>query len=374
MNEDHSPDPDTGLRNHIPLSAPATREPVDGSEGYLRVSLGFTPAWYHRRLDVDFSEAWHTDPVYRSRTLLSMKRHLSECFPEAPAFAPRLSDGIERSCWTISGIDGILLIARLYGIEPAYVANNWPDARDGMHIPKEEIRVDRPIDLDRHPVLSALYRQMDTIREASGPIHGYLNYQGLLNIALKVRGNDVFLDIHDDPEWTRRFLTHIAETIAAVARRIQSIQRASGFDVDLLSMSNCVMNMISPQQYEELVLPLDRGLSSLFPRFGVHTCRWNADPYLDSLRRIDKMGYLDTGLETDLRRMRELFPTTRRAVLYDPVALENASTDAIAADFRRIASECGPCDIVLADVEVTTPDTRVREALSIASELDREFG
>jgi len=31
------------LRNHIPLSAPATREPCTGDEQDLRVSLGFVP-------------------------------------------------------------------------------------------------------------------------------------------------------------------------------------------------------------------------------------------------------------------------------------------------------------------------------------------
>ena len=367
------PDRTIGLRNHIPLSAPATREPVDGTEGYLRVSLGFTPAWYHARVGVDFSERWHTDPVSRAESLLSMKRHLHDCFPSVPYFAPVYDDGVERTTWTVSGVNGILTISRLYGIEPRYVPDGWPDARAGMHIPKEEIPIARPVDLDGHPVLRDLYRQMDVIREKSGPIYGYLNYQGLLNIALKVRGNDIFMDLFDDPEWARGFLAHIASTIRAVSRRVQELQRQSGFPVDLLSMSNCVMNMISPEQYEEYVLPFDRGLSRDYPRFGVHTCNWTIDPYLESLRRIERMGYLDTGIDSDLERMRALFPSTRRAVLYSPVSLEQKSAAELAADFRTVERDCGPCDLVLADVESTTPDSRVREALAISEELDREF-
>ena len=38
------------LRNHIPISGPATREPIVGDEAELRVSLGFTPKWYVDRL------------------------------------------------------------------------------------------------------------------------------------------------------------------------------------------------------------------------------------------------------------------------------------------------------------------------------------
>ena len=367
------PDPVIGLRNHIPLGAPATREPVDGTEGFLRVSLGFTPRWYRERLGIDFSESWHADPAYRAGSLLAMKRHLHECFPLVPYFRPVVDDGIERTCWTLSGVNGIMTIPRLYGIEPRFAIDGWPDARDGMHIPREEIPVDRPVDLDRHPVLADLYRQIAVIRERSGPVHGYPNYQGLLNVALKVRGNDIFLDLVDDPDWVHRFLRHIAETIAAVSRRIQALQRASGFAVDLLSMSNCVMNMVSPGQYEEFVLPLDRELGGRFPRFGVHTCNWKADPYLESLRKIPRMGYLDTGIDSDLERMREMFPDTRRAVLYGPVQLEAKSLSDLAVDFRRIAELAGPCDLVLADVEATTGDERVRDALRLAAELDREF-
>jgi hypothetical protein len=367
------PDLAFGLRNHIPPGAPATREPTDGTEGFLRVSLGFTPRWYRARLGIDFSEAWHADPVYRAESLLAMKRCLHGCFPTVPYFRPLMDGQVERTCWTLSGVNGIMTIPRLYGIEPRYASDGWPDARDGMHLPKGEIPLDRPFDLDHHPVIADLDRQIDVIRGRSGPVHGYLNYQGLLNVALKVRGNDIFLDLLDDPDWARRFLRHIAETIGAVSRRIQAQQRASGFDVDLLSMSNCVMNMVSPGHYEEFVLTLDRGLGARYPRFGVHTCNWKADPYLDALRKIPRMGYLDTGMESDFARMRTLFPDTRRAVLYSPVHLETKSLAGLAADFRRVAELAGPCDLVLADVESTTADDRVRDALAIAAGLDREF-
>ena len=70
------------LRNHIPISGPARREPVDGTESPMRVSLGFEPAWYHQRCGVDFSERWHRDPYYRHDTLVKTKE-LHRAFPNA---------------------------------------------------------------------------------------------------------------------------------------------------------------------------------------------------------------------------------------------------------------------------------------------------
>jgi hypothetical protein len=103
------------LRNHIPISAPATREPCDGTETPLRVSLGFTPRWYHQRLGIDFSQNWHLDPGYRYETLVAMKEHLHKSFPSIPYFVPEYrADGVEPSCATVSGVFGIMLVSAIY--------------------------------------------------------------------------------------------------------------------------------------------------------------------------------------------------------------------------------------------------------------------
>jgi len=68
------------LRNHIPISAPARREPADGTESAMRVSLGFEPAWFHRRCGINFSENWHMNPYYRYKSLQRMKKELVKAF------------------------------------------------------------------------------------------------------------------------------------------------------------------------------------------------------------------------------------------------------------------------------------------------------
>ena len=99
--------------------------------------------------------------------------------------------------------------------------------------------------------------QMDCIAERWGKISGYLNYQGVLNNALRLRGQDIFLDMYDDPEFVHHLFRHITETMIAVAKAVQKRQRESGFFIDLFSCSNCVMNMISAEMYEEFVLPYE---------------------------------------------------------------------------------------------------------------------
>ncbi len=342
----------------------------------MRVSLGFTPKWYRSRLGIDFSEAWHNDYRYRFDSLTTMKAHLHECFPEVPSFIPGKDP--DPSCATISGIYGIMLISGLMGLKLEYRQDNWPDVAGAMVLSKEELQ-SSPVPmpggdfngfLKSRTLYTDLLEQMDGLKSRYGIIPGYLNYQGILNVALKVRGQDIFMDMYDDPDFVHSLFARIAGLIEAVSGRIQSRQRASGFQANLLSMSNCVINMLRPEQYAEYLLPLDRELSTRYERFGIHPCNWDDTPYIEELRTIDNMGYLDTGPMADLGKIRRLFPDTRRAVLYSPVWLNEKSENEIAVDMERIARIYAPCDIVLADVESDTADERVNTFLRICRELD----
>jgi hypothetical protein len=155
-----------------------------------------------------------------------------------------------------------------------------------------------------------------------------------------------------------------------LARRVQERQRASGFPIDQLSVSNCVMNMISPQVYEEFVYPFDRRIAVSFERFGVHTCNWDVTPYIEVLSRLPNLGYLDMGIMSDLRTVRRTFPDTYRAVLYSPVRHQEAAPVALRTDMAKVYRELAPCDLVMADIQASTPDERVRELLAVCREQE----
>ena len=96
------------------------------------------------------------------------------------------------------------------------------------------------------PLVEDLMRQMDLIEREWGLVWGYPNWQGVLNTAFNLRGADLFVDMIDRPAAVDRLLGVVAETMIRLARLVEERQRRSGFPIDLLSVSNCVMNMISP--------------------------------------------------------------------------------------------------------------------------------
>jgi len=176
------------LRNHIPISGPARREPADGTESDMRVSLGFEPAWFHKRCDVNFTEKWHKDPFYRYESLVKMKKELCQRFPSVSYWNEDYKDDLA----TISGCYGAYVIPMVCGFPLVYEKDRWPEINKN----KEKLNVKEigKLDIDKilsSPFVEEIFRQIDIIEAECGKIHGYLNWQGVLNNAFILRGEDI---------------------------------------------------------------------------------------------------------------------------------------------------------------------------------------
>ncbi|MBI4560084.1 MAG: hypothetical protein HY706_21025 [Candidatus Hydrogenedentes bacterium] len=351
------------LRSYIAPAAPATRTPCDGTESEMRVEFGFTPRWYHLRCGIGFEERWHLDPLYRYETLVTMRRELKRSFPELSlgGISPDDCPG------TIDGVHGALMVAKLFGIPVEYYPDNWPAAQH-CFLSEEAIRRLASPELSSSPPFAQLMDQMDAIEREFGRIEGYINWQGVLNNALRLRGSDIFTDLATDPPLAHHLFEVIADTMIAGMRAVYARQRETGVVVRHATVSNCLVNLVSSDAYREHLLPYDHRISEAFEHFGVHNCAWNVDPYIADYAGIRKLGYVDMGIESDLRRVKRLCPDTRRAVMYPPKDLMTKSVETLREDLRRIRRELSPCDIVMADIDYETFDERVKAFAALAED------
>jgi hypothetical protein len=213
---------------------------------------------------------------------------------------------------------------------------------------------------------------MDEIQAGWGAVRGYLNWQGVLNIAFHLRGQQVFLDMAGDEGLAGHLFAVVAEVLVRIVSRVQARQRESGFEVNQFCVSNCTVSMVSPRMYAKYLLPHDRRIAQSFERFGVHTCNWDVTPYLKVLGELPDMGYLDMGFLSNLAAARKAFPETRLAVLYNPRNLVEYGREELERDMRRVRRELAPCDVVLADLPMDAPDERVNQLLEICRDLEQQ--
>ncbi len=353
--------------SYIAPAAPARRQAATGDEPYLRPEIGFTPKWFRSKLGIDFGEKWHTDPAYRRETVLAMREELRKRFPGSKIGG---IDKPDKPLDVLTGLYGGNVVAMIYGVPIVYAEDNWPNC-EHKYLSDEEVDRLEPPDLDTNPVFQDIMRQIDWIEQSEGEIHGYLNWQGILNNAQRLRGEKIFFDLVDSPQRCRRLFDCIYATMSEGIRRLHERQKASGVEINFMTVSNCLVNMISPQQYEQYFLPYDRRFAEEFGHIAIHNCAWNADPYLEAYSKIEQLGYVDMGIESNLERARQLIPHARRALMYTPMDLTNKPWDEVRADIERIAEQYGPCDLVAADIDVDTPDDRVRALIELCDQISQ---
>jgi len=357
------------LRYYIAPGAPPTRTPAEGNEPFLRPEAGFNPSWFHEFCGIDFSEEWHRDPRVRLQGHEKMAAEIRRRFPgyniggALDAGPPDLVTGT----YGIGVVDGIL------GRPLRYFPDKWP-VPSGRPLSDAEADSLEVPDVESNPFLHQVLAQIDEIVRLTGSAGGYLNWQGVLNTAFRLRGQEIFVDMVTAPARARHLFGVVAETMIRGVQVVYARQRQAGVDYQFLTVGNCTVNMAGPRLYEKLLLPYDRLIRQQFRDFGIHNCAWSVTPYIDAYATLPDLGYIDMGLGSDLVRVRQAFPATRRNLLYTSMDLKNKPEEEIRSDFRRIARDLAPCDVGLPDIERDVPDERLRFAIDLCCEISAQEG
>lgn len=354
------------LISYIAPAAPATRRPATGDEAFFRPEIGFTPSWFRAATGIDFGQKWHCEPSYRRKMLPSMLSEIKRRFggtgiggignPEIP---PDL----------LTGTYGCVSVAAIYGIPIIYTEDKWPKC-ERSYLNDNEIDNLEPPNLDKNPFFQELMEQVEWIASNEDRIEGFMNFQGVLNNAFRLRGEKIFYDMVDSPQRCRHLFDCICTTMIDAVKRLHKRQLQSGVNIDFVTVSNCLVNMISPSHYHDFLLPFDQKIAEKFGCIGIHNCSWNANGYIDDYAAIPNLGYIDMGINSNLTRAREVFTGTRRALVYKPTDLANKSLEIIEQDLEKIATMYAPCDIVVGDIEAGTPDERILAFLKVCDQIN----
>lgn len=357
------------LRYYIALGAPPTRTPVDGTEPFMRPEAGFNPSWFHKYCGIDFSSRWHADPDYRLQCHRLMSDEVERRFPGRNIGGA--NDGKPPDL--ITGIYGCVVLPAMFGQSIKYFPDKWP-APHSQPLTDEQVDSLSPPDLDNNEFFQGILNQLDKIEQLTGTARGYINWQGVLNIAFRLRGQQIFMDLLDAPDRAHHIFERVTTTIVQGTKKLHKRQKKAGVDEKFATIANCVVNMISAAHYEEHLLPYDLKIRAEFKNFGIHNCAWVVDPYMDGYATVPNLGYLDMGITSDFKKAKRLFPNTRRNILYTSMDLANKSEDEIRTDFEHIARELAPCDVGLPDIEIDVPDERILFAMDLCEELSDKYG
>ena len=337
------------------------RNPSGG--GPVKIHVSFSPDWFAARMGLDYGEDWHRDPLHRRESFAAMARALNKEYPEL-----RLGGDPEAIRGGLSQIDGCALAAALFGQEILFDPEGWPENRKAPLGDAAAAALRLP-DLPGHPLVADLLRQIDLIEREWGEVDGELNYQGVLNTAFRLRGEQLFVDLVQEPERAHHVLGAVCDTMIALARLVYDRQAKTGVRKDYFVTSNCVVNMISEEHYRRFVMPYDRKLAGSFSLFGVHNCGWNVDAYAAAYAGLGALEYLDFGIASDFSRLRALFPATTLTPILNPEEVIGRGPQEVRDILRRLRESLGDCRIILGSLDSRTRPEEVNSFFCEAAAL-----
>ncbi len=341
-----------------------TLVPDDPERDNVVVVTGFMPSWWEREYGISFRKDFHSNPKMHHATLAKMAALLRERYRDVGNFF--FSPFDYENSYPVERVYGDALIPAIFDVEVSFDEASGHPYTDCVNLSDEQaLRLAVP-NVERHPVLSSI---LEGRSDSSVPVAGELGFEGVINVAYQLRGQEMFRDMVDK----RGLIDHVFEvvfgTIRNTVQAVRTWQDPAGKKPTCFVTCNCMINMVSPKMYKEQLLEFDKRFHERFDFFGIHTCNWNVDPYLEAMAEIGEIGYLDMGNETDLEKVHELFPDLTPSVFFHPEKLRNLTPAHVMREITELGRRIRRGYILLCDLEVGTTDSQIKAAYEAVSTL-----
>ena len=335
--------------------------PDDPGRDNIVVVTGFMPAWWTAEYGITFGAEFHQDAAEHRATLARMEAILHERFGDLPNF---FCGDSYADAWPMERRYGDALIPALFGSEVSFEDASGHPFAPGLALSAEKVERLAAPDIAAHPVAQRLAPPA----EASGQrICGELGFEGVINIAYKLRGHELFVDLLEAPARAEHLFDVVQQTIDGFVHTARRWQDPAGQRPIYFVTCNCLINMLSPRMYRRALLPFDQRFRQSMDLFGVHTCNWTVDPYLDALAELPDLAYLDMGPESDLDRVHRLFPDLCPSVFVHPKYMLEMTEAEIDDCITELSKRIGRGYILLSDLEAGTTDSKIRVAYEAAA-------
>ena len=345
----------------------------------LPVDVVFHPSWWHRHAGISFDESFFYDPRRRVEDEQRMEQLLYDRFGDLG-----LGEDHLRALPQVGAVhlaSGYLL-SEMLGCHVDY----YEDAPPQVNCAHRETLDFEVRDAFLSPAFRRLARLIDQLKARHGYVVGDINWGGVLNLAIDVRGEEIFTDMQLQPERAMVFFRKIAQVIDKFVWYIQvntgtssiSVNRTARlFDYPVAIHSECSHTMISEEDYRRFLLSIDQQWSLQHSPYGIHYCGRDPHRMASAFAEVPELTFLDVGWGGDVALLRQYLPETFFNIRLNPVDIQRYTLDELRQCItERVAASgsdltlTGLCCVNM-DQDVT--DQRIRELFGIAAEL-RDLG
>lgn len=350
-------------------------------QGILPVEVVFHPNWWNRNCGIHFDRDYFFDPETRLECNILMRRYLYERFPEL-----ELGERDARPRPVVGGtmLAAGFIISGILGCEIKYFVDASPEVLPA-NLTAAQIEQLAPLNIMDAPIMQDLSRLISELERRFGYVEGDINWEGVQNVALSLRGQQLFLDYHQNPELAKKLLDAIVGVIvqfldfmiARTGTTSISVNRIVGLvDPRINLHSNCSVTMISADHYREYLLPHDQMLANRFQPYGIHYCGEDMHRLRHEFAGIDGATFFDVGWGSDVKLCREALPEKFLSLRLNPVRMLSETADEIENDIVGLLRDAGPLEktgLCCVNMDYGTPDENIERIFQVAERYRKEY-
>ncbi len=307
------------------------------------MDIVLAPEWWNKHTDITFDRDFFFHPLKRVESEQRMEKELYERWGQYGLGAHKDTPRPEIGAVHLAA--GFML-SEMLGCEVKYTENHPPAV---IAANKEHLE----IDIDA-AFKSKVYKDFLNLTESLKSTYGYLtgdvNWGGVLNIAMDLRGDQIMMDLLMTPDAVKSYFNSIAKVIEKFTGFVASQTGTSSISVTrsvrhlpkpVFLHSECSHTMISSDDYEQFLMHIDSKWSREKDYFGIHYCGIDPHRYAESFARLPKLDFLDLGWGGDVAHLRSFLPDTFFNIRLSPVELVNKTVEDIQATVTRLVTESG---------------------------------
>jgi hypothetical protein len=290
----------------------------------LPVELVFSPQWWNKEAGITFDRDFFFHPARRVEDERKMEKILYEKWGGFGLGRDRNTDRPEQGAVHLAS--GYLL-SEMMGCKveyneaaPPQVVCRYMDEMDAR--PAE--------DAFKSDSFKSFNTMRETLKTKYGYVSGDVNWSGILNLAIDLRGPEIFEDLTEDHEKSVVFFNSIAAVIEKFTGGLQESANSTSVSVNrnvihldkpVLLHSECSLTMVSEAVYREYIMPHDLKWSQKDAPFGIHYCGADPHRFAKAFGEIPNLSFLDVGYGGDVAMIRKYLPKTFLNIRLSPVEL-----------------------------------------------------
>jgi len=307
------------------------------------VEIVLAPSWWHKHAGISFDADFFYHPAKRVEAEQKMEQVLYERWGRFG-----LGNDKDKSLPQVGAVHlaAGFLVSEMLGCEVDYKEDGPPQV-----IGAKQNTLD--IDIEAafsSPACQRFVQLVESLTKQYGYVVGDVNWGGVLNVAMDLRGEAIFMDMFDKPDPARQFFNKIQQVLERFTMGIQTQTGTSSISVNrtvahmsrpVFLHSECSHTMVSADDYRKHLMPIDADWSRRIRPFGIHHCGPDAHRFAECYAELPNLDFLDVGWGSDVKTLRQHLPETFLNCRLSPVEMLQQTEQQIHDTLCRLVEDSG---------------------------------